>query len=187
MNAIQVVFTLVKELAGLAGEKPPARLPVLIVEDRDADAAMLQYCVRKCGYEPEWVETIAEAKRKIPVQKYRLLILDVAFPNEDGLEFGNRVHFDYPDLPVFIVTGTDVYFKRPDGDTIYRMPQGKRFSLCVKGSSGMALLDAIAEELRANGHAVAQRVDIRFALTMTLLVVMAVGIGYLWCLLDLKP
>lgn len=187
MNAVQVVFALMKEIAGLAKASEAAKLPVLVVEDREADAAMLQYCVRKCGYEPEWVETISDAKRRIKDQKYRLLILDVAFPNEDGLEFGNRVHFDYPELPVFIVTGTDVYFKRPDGDTIYRMPQGKRFSLCVKGSSGMALLDAIAEELRANGHAVAQRVDKHFALVMVLLWAMALATGYLWCLLDLKP
>lgn len=186
MNAVQVVFALYREVASLAAAKEAEKLPVLIVEDRETDAAMLQYCVRKCGYEPEWVETISDAKRRIKDQKYRLLILDVAFPNEDGLEFGNRVHFDHPELPVFIVTGTDVYFKRPDGDTIYRMPQGKRFSMCVKGSSGMALLDAIAEELRANGHHVPERVDIRFALVMCLLVTMAVGIGYLWCLLDLK-
>lgn len=153
MNAIQVAFALVEKfLTGTVEEKAPVKLPVLIVEDRESDADMLQYCVRKCGFESEWVQTIAEASANIKLKRYSLLILDVAFPNEDGLEFGNRVHFRHPDLPVLIVTGTDVYFKRPDGDTIYRMPPGKLFSLCVKGTSGMALLDAIAEKLRSNGN-----------------------------------
>jgi CheY-like chemotaxis protein len=83
----------------------PPRL--LLVEDDDGDAVLVQACLAEAGVDPEsviWRRTLAEA---VPVLARRpnCVLLDLGLPDAQGLTALQTVVAAAPDTPVIVLTG----------------------------------------------------------------------------------
>jgi PAS domain S-box-containing protein len=86
-------------------EKPP--LNVLMVEDSEDDATLLQIELERSGYELmcQRVDTVAALNSALDSQKWDLIIADYAMPRFDGLAALELVKKRSLDLPFIIVSG----------------------------------------------------------------------------------
>ncbi len=82
-------------------------LRVLIVEDSEDDAALLERELRRGGYEPvaERVETAKTMAAELKRQDWDIIISDYVLPSFSGLEALNAVKEAGLDLPFIIISG----------------------------------------------------------------------------------
>jgi len=85
----------------------PAKLRVLILEDRAADAELVLHELRRAGYEPEWkrVETEQDYLSQLD-QGYEIILADYNLPEFDGLRALELLKERGLDIPFIIVSGT---------------------------------------------------------------------------------
>jgi signal transduction histidine kinase len=97
--------TLVAEEARPAAT-PRGRGKVLLVEDDEAVAALVDDMLRELGYQPTHVANAAEALAALDGGKFDLVFSDMVMPGEmDGLGLARRILKTHPDLPVVLTTG----------------------------------------------------------------------------------
>ncbi len=77
---------------------------ILVVEDDQAIAHLVQMHLRDCGFEVDVVHDGAEADQRICRESFGLLILDLSLPGLDGLELCRRVRSREPYVPILMLT-----------------------------------------------------------------------------------
>lgn len=79
---------------------------ILIVEDEEEIQELIAYNLRKEGFRVTCIGSGEEAQRKLRIESYNLVLLDLMLPGIDGLEVckGIRRHPSTTDLPVMMVT-----------------------------------------------------------------------------------
>jgi len=91
----------------------PAR--VLVVEDDDAIAQVLQRSLRMEGYEVRVAEDGVSALEQAHVFLPDLVILDLGLPGLDGLEVARRLRSQADDVPILVLTARDAVESRVEG------------------------------------------------------------------------
>lgn len=85
-------------------------LKVLIVEDNDGDARLLEMGLRKTG-SPAWTFaraiTLKEAVEQAGKESFDVLLLDLSLPDSQGLETVDRMTEQAPYVPIVVFTGRD--------------------------------------------------------------------------------
>lgn len=82
-------------------------LKVLIVEDENQVARLIELELNYEGYQVDIAKNGKEALDKVENYKPDLIILDLNLPEVDGLEVTRRIRSDGNDVPVIILTGKD--------------------------------------------------------------------------------
>jgi OmpR-family two-component system manganese-sensing response regulator len=80
---------------------------ILVVEDDEKIAEVLQDCLRAADYEVEVVHSAEEGKAKLAQYSYNLLILDWQLPQASGLDLCTEVRAGGINTPVLFLTGMD--------------------------------------------------------------------------------
>ena len=93
-------------------ERPPR---VLVVEDDDAIAQVLQRSLRMEGYEVRVAKDgelgLEQAHGFLP----DLVVLDLGLPGLDGIEVAKRLRHDDGDVPILVLTARDAVESRVEG------------------------------------------------------------------------
>jgi PAS domain S-box-containing protein len=82
---------------------------VLICEDDDRVAWLIQKMLTKEGFAADVAHSIPEARRQLKSGGYAAMTLDLTLPSGNGIEFARELHDD-PEtsrLPIVVVTGTE--------------------------------------------------------------------------------
>ena len=90
-------------------------MKILIVED---DTLLLQGLILAAqteGYACDGVSTARAAEQCLETGHYRLVVLDLGLPDEDGLHFLNRIRQKKYTVPVLILTARDTVKDRVSG------------------------------------------------------------------------
>ena len=84
------------------------QLSVLLVEDNDGDARLIQECLRGNPIARiVWADTLAAALPHLEQQDLDLVLLDLGLPDSQGVDTVTRVVRAHPALPVIVVTGRE--------------------------------------------------------------------------------
>lgn len=80
---------------------------VLVVDDEEMIAAMMQNTLSRLGYAAEFATNplVALALVQADPARFQLVLSDQAMPGMSGLELANRLREIRPDLPVMLMTG----------------------------------------------------------------------------------
>ena len=89
---------------------PPQRVQILLVEDDPDDAELLLSLLEESDWELEVAHErlLTLGLRRLQVQDFDLLFLDLSLPDSWGLDTLRRVRKALPDLPVVLMTGASV-------------------------------------------------------------------------------
>jgi DNA-binding response OmpR family regulator len=74
---------------------------VLLVEDDVRFAAVLMRALRRCGHEPQHVQTVGEASRAVG---YDFALVDLTLPDGDGVALCRSLREERDDLPIIVLT-----------------------------------------------------------------------------------
>ena len=81
---------------------------LLLLEDDISLIDGLNYSLKKNGFDIDVVRTVEEAKQHLTqIEKYYLLILDVALPDGTGFEICERVRKQNTQIPIIFLTASD--------------------------------------------------------------------------------
>lgn len=89
------------------GQLPPTALKdlrVLIVDDEDMLAWSIDSELRALGAETQRAGSIREAIERFPAFSPDIAISDLRLPDGNGLELLKKWRFEYPDLPIILIT-----------------------------------------------------------------------------------
>ena len=78
---------------------------ILVADDETVMRNMLLRILETEGYKVTTVASAAEAVEQLKIDKYDILLSDVAMPGPTGFELLRRAKKDYPDMAVIIMTG----------------------------------------------------------------------------------
>ena len=78
---------------------------ILVVDDELPILELLGRFFSRRGYEISAASSLQEAKNFLELHQVSLIILDVLFPDGNGLNFLDDVRIKYPSIPVIIMTG----------------------------------------------------------------------------------
>lgn len=92
-------------LAGLYGRDATAKYSVLVVDDEPIVCHSVRKILTKQSCAVEEVFDVDAALRKMRLQKFDLVLLDLKMPKRSGMEVLKSIKTQWPDLPVIIVTG----------------------------------------------------------------------------------
>lgn len=79
--------------------------PILLIDDEEKFAQMLQELLQVSGYESDYCLNPEEAIALLGREDYDLVITDYKMPEMDGAEFLQKARKINPDLPVIMVSG----------------------------------------------------------------------------------
>ncbi len=121
------------------GKSMDSIINILLVEDNPADAYMAREALANSGkisFEITQVERLAEALALLELEKRRFaaVLLDLALPDEQGINSLLRIRAAAPDMPVIILSGLD-----DEEISIKAVHQGAQDYL-IKGENSMAIL-----------------------------------------------
>lgn len=102
-------------------------VPVLLLEDDDLLGEFLQRALELRGYEVHWFRQFNKALEEIKRVAPKVLFIDFALEEENGLKFLQYVKEDFPDshfyllsgvleeqeIPIFLESGFDDVFLKP--------------------------------------------------------------------------
>lgn len=100
-----------------AAVSPPARLPLLIIDDSLTTRMLEQTILTSAGYEVDLATSAEEGLELARLRRYGVFVVDVEMPGMDGFEFVARTRAD-PDLrgtPAVLVTSRDAAEDRRRG------------------------------------------------------------------------
>jgi PAS domain S-box-containing protein len=89
-------------------DRKAPRKRILVCEDDDNLASLIQLMLTKEGFIADIVHTIPEARRKLTAGAYDAMTLDVTLPLGDGLDLAREVHCQpaTKHLPIIVVSGS---------------------------------------------------------------------------------
>lgn len=120
---------------------PPRR--VLIVENDEHDSELLRIHVESLGWEAVECRSPRAALRVLEAgQRFRVALVDIAFPSANGIEFAEelRAHPQWRKIAVTYVTGS--------GTTLSTVSARKHWSFILKDAEGNASLEAVRSVLQ---------------------------------------
>lgn len=122
----------------MAGKK------ILIVDDDQDFASLLEFDLKKHGYHVEKAADGEEGLQKVPTVKPDLIMLDIKMPKVDGYTFVRRLkkEMDYKDIPIIVLTSYE-----PMKD-MFQL-EGVR-DYFVKSANMEGLLQTIEKNLNSN-------------------------------------
>lgn len=88
---------------------------ILIVEDEPSIMTLLDYNLKKEGFSTDAAFNGEEAMRKIELNKYDLIVLDIMLPKMSGLEVCKQLRIQKNDVPILILTAKDSEKNRIEG------------------------------------------------------------------------
>jgi len=88
--------------------KTPGQFHVLYADDNEDACLMMSVLLELVNIEVVAAGTVAEAWRLSQTEHFDLYLLDVRFPDGDGLELCRRLHEDAPRTPIIFYSG-DAY------------------------------------------------------------------------------
>jgi sigma-B regulation protein RsbU (phosphoserine phosphatase) len=95
-------------LSTLLGVSSPAAVQrLLIVDDEQALAKLMERTLRSRGFESDVAFTAAEARRHFEATDYALALLDVRLPDESGYGLLEELRARRPDTAVVMISGVD--------------------------------------------------------------------------------
>jgi DNA-binding response OmpR family regulator len=82
---------------------------VLVCEDDDRVAWLIQKMLTKQGFAADVVHSIPEARQQLKNANYAAMTLDLALPSGNGMDFARELSDDaeLSQLPIVIVSGTE--------------------------------------------------------------------------------
>ena len=82
---------------------------MLVCEDDDRVAWLIQKMLTKEGFAADVVHSIPEARRQLKAVSYVAMTLDLALPSGNGMDFARELSDDaqMSQLPIVIVSGTE--------------------------------------------------------------------------------
>src|ERR1041384_5517281 len=80
--------------AGANGEEVMAPIPVLVVEDNEANQRLVRYLLGSRGYEPHIASTAGEALQMLKTLRPRLVLMDLQLPGMNGYELTRLLRAD---------------------------------------------------------------------------------------------
>jgi serine phosphatase RsbU (regulator of sigma subunit) len=80
---------------------------LLIVDDEEALARVMQRTLRSRGFEADVAFTAADARQQLEANDYALTLLDVRLPDESGYGLLEEVRARRPDIAVVMISGVD--------------------------------------------------------------------------------
>jgi DNA-binding NarL/FixJ family response regulator len=103
---------------------------VLIVEDDPSDAKLVRstLSVSVQRYDTEVADCISTAIERLQASTFDVILLDMGLPDSQGIDTVSKVHNEYPDIPIVVLTGLD------DDETGIRAVQIGAQDYLVKGS-----------------------------------------------------
>jgi DNA-binding NtrC family response regulator len=91
--------------AALYGRNAPAKHSVLVVDDEPIVCHSVRKILAKQSCAVEEAFDVDVAMRKMKLNKYDLVILDLKMPKRSGIEVLQSIREQYPDVPVVMVSG----------------------------------------------------------------------------------
>lgn len=79
--------------------------PILLIDDEEKFAQMLQQLLQMNGYESDYCLNPKEAVARLRQEEFDLVITDYKMPEMDGAEFLQEARKLNPDLPVIMISG----------------------------------------------------------------------------------
>ncbi|MBI5368783.1 MAG: response regulator [Planctomycetes bacterium] len=134
------------------GEPSVQPLSVLLVEDREDDAALLVRELRRGGFDPTWerVDAPEALRAALAARPWDVVLCDYSLPRMNGLEALAVVRAAAPDLPCIIVSGAI-----GEETAVEAMKAGA--SDYVMKDRPARLVAAVARELRERAERVERR------------------------------
>src|SRR5437762_1748666 len=88
----------------------PERLKILLIEDNDADALLLQEILRRTPgftHDLQWVQLVASGLAKLAAQPFDLIFLDLSLPDSQGFETVTQMRAAAAQVPLIVLTGLE--------------------------------------------------------------------------------
>jgi PAS domain S-box-containing protein len=88
----------------------PDAIRILVCEDQRAVATVLRMRLRPAGFSVDFAHTIAAAMTRADATAYAATLVDLRFPDGDGLDLISRLRerADYRDTPMIVISGDPV-------------------------------------------------------------------------------
>jgi CheY-like chemotaxis protein len=87
---------------------PPRAYRILVVDDEMGIRIVFRMQLERDGYDVACAEDGAEALRILRAGEFDLLITDLEMPRMNGYELIRHVQHEWPELPIFICSGTSL-------------------------------------------------------------------------------
>lgn len=172
MTSIRPLLRLAVDLL-LRAESPekPNRLPVLVVDDDEVLAELISIYLGEVGLEVDTRTSLSSARLALQKRKYGHMLLDVAFPQGDGMAFAKEIHNQkqYRDIRIALLTGVRMWMETAKGAGEKELPRaevqpGKCLTFIGKGGPETSLKEAVQEFVSQNGG-IAERSRAVFGVT----------------------
>ena len=114
---------------------------ILLVEDNPGDARLLQEMlvdVDEYTTNMQHVETLSAALDLLAIESFDVALLDLGLPDSSGIETFERLHEQYPDVPVVVLSGLD-----DESMAISAVERGAQDYIAKARLSGEMLLRAV--------------------------------------------
>lgn len=88
----------------------PAPLRVLVIEDNVVDARLIQIMVSDAGghaFEIERADRLDAGLKRLATEDFGMVLLDLSLPDSHGLTTFARVHQQFPQVPIIVMSGLD--------------------------------------------------------------------------------
>ncbi len=108
VNVINEPQPVEQPLAEHAPAPPPERIRVLLVEDNQADAHLIQLMLADAAgelFEVEHVERLQEAMERITRDGFRIVLSDLSLPDSQGLDTFEQLHAHASHVPIIVLSG----------------------------------------------------------------------------------
>ncbi len=86
-------------------EKEPSSMTILVVDDDKYVLESLLLFISDQGYRIITANNAIEALGFLETKDIQIVLTDIKMPGMNGIELAGRIHDQYPDLPVLIMTG----------------------------------------------------------------------------------
>ena len=132
--------------------------PILIIDDELSILLAVDTTLQMAGYNNVLTcQDSREVEHILPNKDVEVVLLDLNMPHLDGETLLSRIHRDYPDIPVIVVTGA------VDVDTAVKCMRTGSFDYVVKPVEEGRLLSAVARaldfrELKRENYALKQHI-----------------------------
>ena len=117
--------------------EPHSPIRVLLIEDDPNYAKTVRLVLSEApgsDFRVEWADCLAGGLQRLAEGPTDVVLLDLQLPDSNGLETFSRLHRDYPDVPIVVLTGA-----ADDARAIESVRQGAQDYL-VKGEANNALI-----------------------------------------------
>jgi len=114
---------------------------ILLVEDNPGDARLLQEMLADVGEHRtnmQHVEKLSAALDLLAIESFNVALLDLGLPDSSGIETFERLHEQYPDMPVVVLSGLD-----DESVAISAVERGAQDYIAKARLSGEMLLRAV--------------------------------------------